>query len=280
MKYVHAIRGSIVALVAFTIAAMFVPSNGPSEDVKIILTVSSFLFAIFAGFFISRLNGRYDKVKEIVADEDSAWLSLYKTSQYLGQGFTKKLSNFIDDYYITSYDYELVSDYYKGTAKYFHKIYDELDKVKIKGVKASEVFDTMVSLLNNIETFRNRASVTLVERVTKGQWAILLTLASIIIFSVFFLKTNTTYSIVLTVMLSTIIVLVILMMRDLQNFRLSGENPVTESGQELFLFIGKKRYYNQAHVKSGFNKIPDDVKEYRLGLHKPGEKRNIKLVKR
>ena len=44
--------------------------------------------------------------------------------------------------------------------------------------------------------------------------------------------------------------------------------------------IGKPRYYPERDVKNGVMKIPAHVKKYRLGLHKPGEKFEIKVVER
>ncbi len=54
---------------------------------------------------------------------------------------------------------------------------------------------------------------------------------------------------------------------------------LAESGQEVLESIGLKRYYSQHFLDEGVETIPDFVKEYRLGLHKPGEKPEIKLVK-
>jgi len=81
-----------------------------------------------------------------------------------------------------------------------------------------------------------------------------------------------------TVLLSTTLVLVLLIMRDLQNLRLSGQIMAEESGQEIFEFIGKLRYYNEHNIKAGIIKIPGHVEKYRLGQHKPGDKFDIKIV--
>ena len=58
------------------------------------------------------------------------------------------------------------------------------------------------------------------------------------------------YSRVVTVLLSTVLVLVLLMLRDLQNLMHGGQNLLEESGQEVFEIIGKPRYYNKKYVDS------------------------------
>ena len=68
--------------------------------------------------------------------------------------------------------------------------------------------------------------------------------------------------------------------RDLQNFMLGGKRLLEESGQEVFEYMGKPRYYHQMHLENGINKVPANVKMYRLGSHEPGaEEFKIKTVK-
>jgi hypothetical protein len=59
---------------------------------------------------------------------------------------------------------------------------------------------------------------------------------------------------------------------------LGGNQMAEESGQEVFEFMGKLRYYSKSSVDQGINKIPKNIKRYRLGLHKPGEKENIRII--
>jgi len=279
MVYIDSIKGAAIALVFAIVAVIFIPVAEAGDDIITILTISTFLFAIIAGFFIARLNSRYDKMREFVADEDSYFLSLYKTSKFFGKKIEKKVTDHIDDYYVTVFDYDLGT--YKVSSKHFHAIYDELNKIELskKGQKAQQSFDDMVGYLSKIEVSRNKASVIFSEKLSSGQWIILLTLVGIIIFSQFVLRVPELYSHIVTVLLTTVLILVLLMMRDLQKFRLGGELLLTESGQEIFDFMEKPRYYNQKYLKERTIKIPNYVKEYRLGTHKPGEKIKIKLVK-
>ncbi len=279
MGYVHAIKGSFLAFIVFILAVIYIPGNGPLEEVKIILTVSTFLFAIIAGFFIARLNSRYDKIKECVAEEDAYWLSFYYASKFFGKKFTDKIRDILDKYYMHAYDYDY--DYYKPTAKQYESMYDELGKVKYKkNSKADNVFSKMIDLLAKIETRRNKTAIIAVEKLIKSQWIVLFLLGTIIVFSLYYIKVPELYSQVVVVLLSTILVLILLIMRDLQNLRLMGQSPIGESGQEVLEEIGKLRYYNQIYLKNKLNMVPDFVKKYRLGTHKPGEKPQIKIIKR
>lgn len=278
LKYIDAVKGATFAFIIFIIAVIYLPGVGPSEEVENILTISTFLFAILAGFFISRLSTRFNEIRKLVGEEDALFLSFYKTSQIYGKDFTNKIRELIDKYYVVCYD-GIVGFQYKPTVKYFLQMWDEL--LKLKKYRKESSYQTLLDNLNDLEKTRNLSSVTYEEKLGAGQWIILIFLAGIILFSIFYLKTDALYSRVITVLLSTVLVLVLLIARDLQNLMLGGKPLLEESGQEVFEFIGKPRYYNQFLLKKGRSTIPKNVKVYRLGMHKPGaDKFEIKLVRR
>lgn len=280
MKYIHAVKGSFIACCILILAIIFLPAREHLQNIELILTVSTFLFAILAGFFISRLNSRYDKIISFINDEDSYWLSFYRSSLVIGGKFVDKIRDEIDQYYIAAYDSDVGNYYYKQTARNLENVYKELYKLKLSSSpKAESAFGNMLNYLTAIEIARNQSSVSTRERLTAGHWLILLLLASIIVFCMFFLDLPQPYSQILTVLLSTVLVLVLLIIRDLQNLKLGGYALSIESGQEVFEFIGKLRYYPQFLVNDGTVDIPKSVKEYRIGLHKAGEKFNIKIIK-
>lgn len=277
MMYLRAIFGGAIAFVIFTAIALLSPGYGSTRETELILTVSTFLFAIIAGFFIARMNSRYDKIREVVSEEDSIMLSIFRTSQFFGKAFVNKVRELIDTYYITALDYDL-GNYHKQTESVIKTIYSELNKLKMKGIKSQLAVDEMLDLLSSVEEKRNESSVMATEKLKMGQWAVLDILAGIIVFTVFYTKLPEFYSIVTTVLLSTILVLVILILRDLQNLRLGGEILLVESAEQVFEFMGNMRYYPKKFLDEGTIDIPDNVRKYRLGLHQPGEKFRIKVV--
>lgn len=282
MRYIHAIKGSVIALIGFCIAVFVIPGKGPSDEVTLVLTVSTFLFAILAGFFISRQSNRYDKLRDLIASEDGSWLSLYNTTKAcFSTDFTNKIRELIDKYLRVTYDFNL-GEYYKHNAKHITAIYDELKKSKLdeKNIKEVNVFDDLITFLATIEDKRNSGAVLASERLSKGKWTVLIILAAIITFSVFYLKTDELYSQIITILLSTVLVLVILIIRDLQNLKLGGNMIATESGQEVIETLGMPRYYHQKFIQEGTNKVPKRIKKYRLGTHKPGDEPKIKIITR
>ncbi|MBI2589823.1 hypothetical protein HYW32_02275 [Candidatus Berkelbacteria bacterium] len=279
MKYIDAVTGSIISALFFGVLAIYIHGVGSTSIVETILTISSFLFAIFSGFFISRLNDRYSTMRSLVSDEDAYFFSLFKMAKVFGEPFANKISDAIDDYYIASFEGDLNNyDYaYKGTMLQFNNIYDVIYGLKAHSV--SSTYANMFATLQSIEEVRNKNSTIAKEKLTNGQWIVLISLVAIILFCLFYISTNQLFFQLLIVMLSAMLVLVLLTIRDLQYLRLGGKIiPVLESGQELLESIGKLRYYKEQWLESGTVEIPNNIKKYRLGLHSPGEKARIKVI--
>jgi len=277
MRYVDSIRGSVIAFILFIIATIFIPGVGPSEHVMIILTVSTFIFAILMGYFLSGYYQRFLEIQKADTSEDAWFLSLYKTAQLQNKKFSDKIRDLIDRYYIEIYDSYGPKDEYRTTMPFYLAIWDELRK--LKSIKNSMGFSWMLEELSNIEVHRNESSERSREKLGIGNWIILITLSSIILFCIFYLKTEAIYSQIITILLSTTLVLILLILRDLRNMMTPSGGIIPESGQEIFDVLGKPRYYNLHLAKKGWYKIQKEG-TYRLGLHKPGEKLNIKLIKK
>ncbi|MFC1640890.1 hypothetical protein ACFL2D_02445 [Patescibacteria group bacterium] len=277
LKYIDAITGSFFAFIVLSIISFMFRRAEPIQDAEIVLTISTFIFAILAGFFIQRANSRYENIKRELADEDAAWLTLYRLAKSVSASFGKTMANHIDKYYLIALD-PIGITYYKETIDVFSETFDMLKKNRSK--MSIEEYIYSIQLLEKIEIIRNRSSVIYGEKITRGQWTVLILLATIIIVSVFFIQTDSVFSQISSVLLSTILVLVLLILRDLSALRISGQPLMYESGQENLEAMGKLRYYSQGFFEQYKIHIPASVKEYRVGYHKPGEKkRQIKIVK-
>lgn len=280
--YINATKGAAISFVLFVCAAFLLPEPQQADGYELILTISTFLFAIIAGFFISRLNSRFDAIRTTIGTGDGEFLTLYKMAQLMSPRFGKRIKNILNDFYICAYDFAL-SDYdktYKASKKYYMRLWVELKKLK-KSEKVEPYFGEVVELVIESEKRRNVTSALAAERLTLGQWAVLMILSIIIVFCIFSLKTNELYSKILAILLSTVLVLVLLLMRDLQNLILGKSELLEESGQEMFEDLGELRYYQARHLKSGLSNVPAHIKKFRVGLHEPGsDEFKIKIITR
>lgn len=268
------VRGTALSLVIFSIVAYFVPGHGSSDEIELVLTITTFLFAIITGFFLTHTYSRYNQIRVFAGTEDSLMLSLHRSAALLGPRIAKKYTNLIEDYYLESYDW-MLGEAYKETAPIFLSLYEPL----VKETRLNDaVVQHVLGLLGQIEIQRTELASYASERIKAGHWCVQLLLAGIIIFCIFYLRTPDVFLQLVSVVLCSTIVLIILIILDLDSLRISGSLLLEESGQEVLEYIGKKRYYNHLYVAA--SGLPATVKEYRLGLHAPGEKPNIILVKR
>jgi len=121
-------------MVIFIAITFFAPEGRESEAVELLLTISTFLFAVLAGFYLTRLNTRYDKVRELIASEDSHWLSVYEYSDVLGKKYRKQLTNIIDKYYRATFDY-FIGESHRPTQKYMDELYRLLHSLAVTDEK-------------------------------------------------------------------------------------------------------------------------------------------------
>lgn len=282
MKYVSSTKGSFIALIILTILGFVLPVQEPIEGLDLVLTVTTFLFAILIGFDLSRLYLRYTNVRQAIAEEDARMLSFFAKSKIHSKQFSDKIKKLISQYYINALDFGIWKSegyYYKPTAKYFLSLYDEMEKIKKHCHEGT--YESMLDDLSYAESARNKSSVFIYSKISLRKQYFLFVLSFIILFCLFFnVRGLEIYSKIITILLSSSLVLIILILRDLNNFMLQSKGVVVESRQEVLEFIGESRYYNKLNIKRGYISVPKDVKEYRLGLHKPGEKQKIELVKK
>ncbi|MDO8555711.1 MAG: hypothetical protein Q7R96_00880 [Nanoarchaeota archaeon] len=280
MRYFDAIWAFGVVFVIVAILNYVIPNIDVDINVELIITISTFLFAILAGFFTSRLNNRYDKIRELVATEDASLFSLYHASKIYGKKFSDDIRELIDKYYITCYD-NPVSGAYAQTVHYVIKFWDKLQEISKH--KSESLYQVLCQNLVDLERSRKESSATYIERLGVGQWFVLIFLGVIVVAGLFLIRTGTVTSDLVTILLTSAIMLVLLIIRDLNNFMLGGIPLMEESGQTVLEAIGKERYYHDYFIKKGFSQghKKSHVQRYRLGTHELNSgKHSITLVKK
>jgi hypothetical protein len=65
------------------------------ESGNLFLTISTFIFATFTGFFVSRQSRRYSLIREQLSDFDGTMSSLCRDFGHLGKDYQNKAKNII-----------------------------------------------------------------------------------------------------------------------------------------------------------------------------------------
>jgi hypothetical protein len=264
MKHIsaHTLGGG--ALLLFIVVALIVPEPEKLQAVSVLFGAVTFVFATMSGFFLTRLNHRFDTVRNEISAEDADFLSLYYYSTVIGGKVEEHVRKTIDDYYLTTFETKL-STYHKPTRDEYKALYQIFTLPRGTEVRYELQAVYQNVLLTDIERHRNVIARASEEKLTKSMWSIVYTLALLVIVSIFLLRDATFFFDLAAVLLSTTVVVIVALMRDLEVFKLGGVPLAAESGYEMFDAMGLPRYIQEDKLKSGKVKIPKGVTEVRIG---------------
>jgi len=262
--YLNIEEGLVIAVIFFTILAIALPVFTPGEDINLILTVSTFLFGIFSGFFISNRWSRYSRIKTLLTNETGVLISVYILSKIIGKEFAKKIANLIDKYLIEAFLYEIY-EYHEKTDELFYKFLYTVKDIRPKTIQQKEAISQIIKIMGGTPSGREETYFLEKTKLPKFMYWVIWILAAIIIFCLFYIRTGSiTYSFI-TILLSTSVILVVLVLRDLDNLRWDEKVLAFDIYYRVYDAIGKPRVYPDISIKRGRIKPPKDM-DYRLLL--------------
>lgn len=250
----------LIALIIFFLIAYFVPGRGKDEFITLLLSITSFMFAIFLAFSTANRHSRLTSIRERLRNGDALILSIYNLSKIFGKKISDKCRKIIDDDLIIQIDYELV-DYDKSTSK-FLELYTFISKIKAKVKSQSFAKDHM---LYNIDDYmKNRKEITyrVRDKMYSFEWISLITLCGIILFCLFYVNNGSIISIITIPLLSTCLVLLLFVLKELNNLSWQEKEWVWFPLADLFKELGLLPYF------------PEDI--FLSGMIKPKELKHIK----
>lgn len=250
---------SLIVFVAllFVVPHAFISSGLGST----ILTITTFLFGIIGGFYIVVTTTDYNNVKNILAAETAGWISLYQNVSIYDKQLADKLSHFIDVYVRRNFDYEII-DYAKGTHSEFEVLEKMVQDIPYKN-ELSSVHENIRDVMENIITARQQLTVLGTKTLSLFHWFVLLILATLLIFSLYGLRSGELFFDIVTVAISSSIVLILFLIRDLDLYRWNEKTFGYDIFENVLRSIGQLPYYPAESLKDGRTRPSE--KEYRVG---------------
>ncbi len=260
----------IVIVIALSFLVVFVlpKKEQVSGGINAILGLVGLLFAILVGFFITDLWSRFQRIRENVATEVSGLQTYYLFTQILGKfphhkEWAGKQQELIDRY-IREFFYVEWGDYGK-IDPYFNEIIKSLEEIKeLKTNKEVETYTNFLPLLNEVTTAREKLFMYGKDRLNKMEWIVVLFLSAILVFSIFATRTPDLSSLFLSGTLISTVIILLLILRDLNNLSFGEEMVSFEPYETIFDVIDKPRFYLKRDIKSGRAVPPKNIK-YRVG---------------
>jgi hypothetical protein len=265
--------------ILFTVlSSYFLPFyNGAYEEIRIILTTTSILFSIVAGFSIAYLLTRFNDVRTSVAEETGILTNLYKFFETLGsRKHTELMRHYIDRYVTAVLDFPLHEHVDKVRQEYFDlfKPIQEVRKEKIQN--ANYVYNRTLALMHQFGNVRKKNIIFVATRLSIYHWSLLAILAFILTTILLYTRTQSMISLIMTPLLMIAIFTVLVVIKHLERLTLGSEMLWIENYERIFDVIGIPRYYAEHVTKRGY-RIPQD-KPYRYVTYK-ANKKEVKIIK-
>lgn len=261
------------ALALCLAAAILYPGGGPDalgEDIVTLRSASTLLFGILAGFFVAFLLNRFAAIRSLLTRESTMLMEIYTLAQAFGPDFARRTAEKIDAYLIVRFDGE---NYFSFTARgrdALFSIFEDLGQVDLGSTQnLVTMHRQFVATLREAISLRRETIVTGTITVSRLQWLPLLLLATILIVTLFYTKSDSLLSTLLTALLAYSIFLVLYVIKDLSDLKLGGNFLKFETIERVFEYIGKPRYYPASYFRTGL--LQSDVERVRLGIGPKGQ---------
>ena len=236
----------LVILVSF-LAAYFFPGIGDNVQVQNSITFIGILFGIIVGFFIADLYSRYQGIRDNAGTDSSCLSTFYffatilakenKNKEWL-RGVEKRIHNYIKKFM------PLPWERYSETEKEFANLGESLQELKYSGDKSNETYSNILNVYNQHSEARENLVMFGKDKLSLGEWLITFFLGGLLLASLFYVKDVSLVSTLFTGAITSAILILFLVLRDLNNLNF-GESAVSIEPYERVLdAIGKSRYYS------------------------------------
>lgn len=168
---------SVLAFSACFLTWVFYMHEMTFETDRVFITISTFLFSIFAGFFIARQARRYNKVRETVAAFDGKLTDIYRLTGHVNRDMQKQAGAIIEKHYraiLKSNKWDLhFADSHSSTLSSLHGLLDTyIGDEKVNNLKNQSI-GTMLKDLSACQDFRKQMVALREEKMPLLQWVLL-----------------------------------------------------------------------------------------------------------
>tara|TARA_Y100000310_G_scaffold163917_1_gene163800 strand:- start:72 stop:833 length:762 start_codon:yes stop_codon:yes gene_type:complete len=241
------IKHLIIFAVAISfLASYFFPGIGNDPRVQNSITFIGILFGIIVGFFIADLYSRYQGIRDNSGTEASALRGFYLYSKVLAKENNKKKWLKDVEKRIEKYIHKFMPlqwENYSETEKEFIELGKSIEEIQYEGSKSAETFASLLDSRSKHSDARENLVMFGKDKLSLGEWLITSFLGSLLLISLFYVKDTSLVSILFTGAITSAILLLFIVLRDLNNLNF-GENAVSIEPYERVLdIIGKPRYY-------------------------------------
>lgn len=214
------------------------------EKPEVFVTIASFLFAIFTGFFMSRQNQRHVNIRQEIANSDGEFTNVYRTMGHISKKAQKEAGKIIKKHFsqmLKSNDWAYHVKRKTSSLTDLHQILAKHVAIKKLPSRKHIAVQYIMDSLRQLQISRKRIIAFHKERISKMQWSLIIILTVILLGSLSFLHNVSWIVPVYKAFYAVIIITVILYIYRLNNLTLFQDAFGRMSSQDVIDIIeGKK----------------------------------------
>ncbi len=260
MKTAYVIDG--VILLALFSLAFLAPEINVTDNLDVLVSATSAVFAIVAGFFIADAMSNYLRLQTLIAEENASLITLAHDAVLVNNEKKDAVHNAIDTYMIAQLDH--------GELNHILATSNEIDAIEsavealgtARNAHAEEVYSHMLSAIEKIHACRQEIALAAKRNLTISHWATLGILGVLVIISVLGIRDST---LLMTIFAGTMIAgtyAVLILLREVDNNHLLENKLAFENPNEVFRALGRPPYYPEYAAKRF--RVPDQNGNLRL----------------
>jgi len=234
----------VVCLGLLFIIYYFLPFDLGNKS-QTFLTIATFIFAIFAGFFISRQGFRYSNIRDQVGQFDGELTAIYRQFGHLSSPGQKRVKKIIEKHYKDilkhkKWDYHFVHK--SATLTSIHGVLEAVVKDRqLKSLKHIAV-QRISSSLRDLQTVRKKMVSLHNERIPRLQWGLIYFLALVLLAAVSSIPSRLdVFGAVLKASFVGSVVFVMFLLREFDNLRFFETTIGERSARDILGILNGKK---------------------------------------
>lgn len=246
---------TLVVVFALSFFAATVFLNAPGEQ-PIYAGSAATIFSILFGFMVADGRSRMNNVYQRLKTENANNLTVYRLSSVFGSDVQGNVRQLLDSYLIAQVDYEIED--FDRSDRAFQRLYQYIISLDPKNDREKTAYTRLITLLHESTTNRAQIEAVVKDRLRRGQWLSILALMGVTITTIWSMADGGILAGGILTALASGIVLMVLIMRDMDNLKWGNASWTWQPLHDLFKDLSLIPYYpsevlkgNEAKIKKG-----------------------------
>ena len=234
----HSVLSQILIALVFSALSFvyFIFDFGQAGTDKIFITITTFIFSTFVGFFIARQSARYTKIREIISTFDGKLTACYRASRNVSDAVYADIGAIITRHYRMIIDTKQWNYHFTHKSTTISDVHAVLEKNigdQKKETLRGQAIGRMLTALSDCQVLRKNMVMLFYERMVLFQWVLMLLFVVILIATISVVPSvGVVFASILKAAFVATIIAVVFILRDLDNLHLfesfAGENSARD----------------------------------------------------